>query len=74
MPTKVDEIALALKAAFTASGELYGSRRLVKALQAQGHVIGRHRVRSLMKAHHLVPVWKRRFVRTTNSQHGGRIA
>lgn len=74
LPTKVDATALALKVAFTASGETYGGRRLTKALKAQGYVTGCHRVRDLMKDHHLVPVWKRRLVCTTDSQHGGRIA
>ena len=38
-----------LKAAFTASGSTYGSRRLVNALQAQGLATGRYRVRRLMR-------------------------
>ena len=43
-------------------------------LNNQGDVIGRYRVRTMMKAAQLVPVWKRRFVRTTDSKHTGRIA
>ena len=41
-----------LKAAFTASGSTYGSRRLVTALQAQGLATGRYRVRRLMRELH----------------------
>jgi putative transposase len=42
-----------LKAAFAASGRAYGSRRLCTALQLRGITIGRHRVRSLMRANQL---------------------
>ena len=59
-----------LKAAFAASGRAYGSRRLCAALQKQGVAIGRHRVRTLMRANGLRPVWRRKFVHTTDSRHG----
>jgi transposase InsO family protein len=65
---------IALKAAFIESGQTYGSRRLVQAMRTQGFVIGRYRVRHMMKAAALIPVWKRKFVRTTDSNHTGRIA
>ena len=58
-----------LKAVFAASGQAYGSRRLVRALQAQGRAIGRYRVRRLMREAALRPVWKRKFVHTTDSKH-----
>jgi putative transposase len=58
-----------LQAAFVCSGHTYGSRRLRTALVTQGLAIGRHRIRSLMKQHQLRPVWKRKFVNTTNSKH-----
>lgn len=74
LPPKLDNTQLALKAAFMASGQTYGSHRLVRTLNNQGFVIGRYRVRTLMKAAQLVPVWKRKFVRTTDSKHTGRIA
>lgn len=35
-----------------------------------GIAIGRYRIRSLMKKHGLRPVWKRKFVNTTDSKHG----
>jgi transposase InsO family protein len=74
LPPKVDALPPALKAAFAESGQTYGSRRLVQVMRKQGFVIGRYRVRHMMKAAMLIPVWKRKFVRTTNSQHAGRIA
>jgi transposase InsO family protein len=58
-----------LKAAFACSGYTYGSRRLRTALATQGLAVGRHRIRSLMEKHQLRPVWKRKFVNTTNSKH-----
>ena len=57
-----------------ASGQTYGSRRLVKAMRHRGLIIGRYRVRSMMKSAHLIPVWKCKFVRTSDSKHTGRIA
>lgn len=63
-----------LKAAFSASGGSYGSRRLASALQAKGFFVGRYRVRRLMKEAALHPVWKRKFVRTTDSQHSLPVA
>jgi putative transposase len=71
---KVDSTQTALKAAFMASGQTYGSRRLMRVLSRQGFNVGRYRVRTMMKAAKLVPVWKRKFVRTTDSKHTGRIA
>ena len=58
-----------LKAAFMASHQSYGSRRLVTAMAAQGLPIGRYKVRSLMSKSGLKPVWKRKFVHTTDSKH-----
>lgn len=63
-----------LKAAFTASHQSYGSRRLVTALKNQGMQIGRYKVRSLMREAHLKPVWKRKFIHTTDSNHSLPIA
>jgi putative transposase len=58
-----------LQAAFAASGCAYGTRRLSAVLQDDGMTIGRYQVRSLMKKHQLRPVWKRKFVNTTDSKH-----
>ena len=63
-----------LKAAFAASHQSYGSRRLVTAMKNQGIEIGRYRVRSLMRRAALKPVWKRKFVHTTDSKHDLPIA
>jgi transposase InsO family protein len=58
-----------LKAAFAASGQSYGSRRLVSVMASQGFQIGRYKVRRLMRQAGLKPVWKRKFVHTTDSKH-----
>nr|MDP2190606.1 IS3 family transposase [Rhodoferax sp.] len=58
-----------LKAAFAASGRTYGSRRLRTAMHMSGVTMGRHKVRSLMRLNGLHPVWKRKFVHTTDSKH-----
>lgn len=69
-PRQADVVAtVELKAAFADSGRSYGSRRLVSALLTQGHAIGRYRVRRLMREAALRPVWKRKFVHTTDSKH-----
>ena len=56
-----------LRAAFAASGRTYGSRRLCAALRTRGVTMGRYRVRSLMRAHGLSSVWRRKFGCTTDS-------
>ena len=63
-----------LKAAFIASHQSYGSRRLVTAMQNQGIQIGRYKVRSLMRKAALKPVWQRKFIHTTDSKHGFPVA
>jgi putative transposase len=68
-PARTCRLTVHLRAAFAASGQSYGSRRLQVALQSQGFVVGRHRVRTLMRRHGLCSVWQRRFVRTTDSRH-----
>ncbi|MDT4850915.1 IS3 family transposase ISPosp5 [compost metagenome] len=62
-------VVASLKASFLASGRAYGSRRLQATLNAQGVLVGRHRVRRLMKEHRLRPVWRRKFAHTTDSKH-----
>lgn len=55
---------------FWAHKRRYGSRRIVAELQDEGHSIGRHQVRSLMKASGLRPIQPKSFVpRTTDSAH-----
>ena len=58
-----------LKAAFSASHQAYGSRRLTTVMAERGLVMGRHRVRTLMRLNGLRPVWRRQFVHTTHSKH-----
>lgn len=63
-----------LKAAFNASQRTYGSRRLVSTLQGQDIKIGRHKARRLMREADLKPVWKKKFVNTTDSNHNLPVA
>jgi len=66
---RVCEASVQLKAAFTASGGTYGSRRLRTAVAARGVAIGIYRLRRLMRQHGLHSAWKRKFVHTTDSKH-----
>lgn len=68
-PWKVCPLSVALKATFAASGRSYGSRRLRARLQAQGIEVGRHRVRTIMRINGIRPIWKRKFIHTTDSCH-----
>ncbi|MEB0033259.1 IS3 family transposase, partial [Undibacterium sp. RTI2.1] len=68
-PATVCGISVHLQASFTASGSTYGSRRLQTSLRHQGWQVGRYRVRSLMNQHNITPVWKRKFIHTTDSKH-----
>ena len=58
-----------LKAAFAANQKVYGSRRLTTAMAERGLSMGRYRVRTLMRSNGLRPVWRRKFVHTTDSKH-----
>lgn len=69
-PATANVAAVQAQAVFEANGRCYGSRRMVAALQEHGLTVGRHRVRRLMRDHGLKPVWRRRAVHTTDSQHG----
>ena len=73
-PAKLCRESTHLQAAFAASGRCYGSRRLRVALQDQGLAVGRYRVRTLMRTLGLRPVWKRKFIHTTDSRHGLPVA
>lgn len=67
-------VSVHLKAAFNASERSYGSRRLVTTLQAQDINVGRFKVIRLMRESSLKPVWKRKFVNTTHSNHALPVA
>ncbi|EPN60341.1 transposase IS3/IS911 family protein, partial [Pseudomonas syringae pv. actinidiae ICMP 18807] len=63
-----------IKATFESTEQCYGSRRLVSVLRNEGVSIGRFKVRRLMKQQGLRPIWKRKFVHTTNSNHNLPVA
>ena len=68
-PRPVTLEAVHAKAAFEASGQAYGSRRLSRALTISGLKVGRHRARTLMRQNALRARWKRKFIHTTDSRH-----
>jgi putative transposase len=64
-----------VRQAFWRHARRYGSRRLRAELQAQGEVVGRHRVRAILRAEALQAIQPKSFVpRTTDSRHGGRMS
>lgn len=63
----VGTFSVQIKALFHASDDVYGSRRIQAALQAQGLSISHHRIRRLMRQHGLRPKWRRKCVHTTDS-------
>lgn len=75
-PHKSSDLAVEvhLKAAFSACGRSYGSRRLKLALRDRGYHFGRYKIRRLMREHGLMPVWKRKFIHTTDSKHALPVA
>ncbi|MBC6608788.1 IS3 family transposase [Hymenobacter sp. BT188] len=65
----------ALYQTFVQHKRRYGTRRLRAELHAQGHPIGRHRIRQALRRRELVALQPRAFVpRTTQSEHGPRVA
>jgi len=52
-----------------ANQRCYGSRRIMDELKAQRIIIGRYKVRRLMREAGLKPVWQKKFVNTTDSKH-----
>jgi putative transposase len=70
-----DSLRRSIGRAFDESGGSYGSPRVHLELQSKGLVTSRRRVARLMREHGLVArPRRRRFVRTTDSRHGYRIA
>ena len=63
-----------VRAAFAASHQSYGSRRMLTELANRGVTVGRFKIRRLMRQAGLKPVWKRKFVHTTDSKHDLPIA
>ncbi len=72
--SKICSESVHVRAVFAANQQCYGSRRMVTALRKNGLKIGRYRVRTLMRQSNLTPVWKRKFVHTTDSNHGHPVA
>jgi transposase InsO family protein len=68
------QLAVLVAAAHIASRGRYGSPRVYRELQAQGHEVGRHRVARLMREQGLRARRKRRFQCTTDSRHGLPVA
>jgi len=73
-PTRQDQLARRVEEIFWQHSRRYGSRRITAELRDQG-VVGRHRVRRLMRERGLRAIQPRRFVpRTTNSRHGQQMS
>lgn len=70
-PSKLD---LATVKAFERSRGTYGTRRISAQLRRDGHQVGRHRARTLMRKNGLKVRRKKRFKRTTDSRHSHPIA
>lgn len=58
-----------MKAIFAASDGSYGSRRIRSKLCVEGIHLGRYKILRLMRQYGLRPVWKRKFLHTTDSKH-----
>ncbi len=63
-----------VRSAYALSNETYGSPRMTRELQDQGFAVGRRRVARLMRLNGLQARQKRRFKRTTDSQHAFPVA
>lgn len=70
----VSTLDVQAKAAFEASAQSYGSRRLSIALKEQGLAVGRYKARKLMRSNGLRARWRRKFTHTTDSGHNLPVA
>lgn len=68
-----DEEIVAEMRAITDAFESYGYRRVGAELRHRGHVVNAKKVRRLMREHDLSPRHRRRFTRTTDSDHDAPI-
>ena len=64
---------LAAMTAITEEFAAYGYRRITAELRHRGLVVNAKKVRRLMRENGLNPRRRRRFVRTTDSDHGGPV-
>ena len=62
------------RSAFALSNENYGSPRMVRELHDNGFAVGRRRTARLMRENGLAARQKRRFKRTTDSEHAWPVA
>ena len=70
-----DMVLLAqVRSAFALSNGTYGSPRMTRELRDQGHEVGRRRTARLMRDNGLGARQKRRFKRTTDSEHSWPVA
>jgi hypothetical protein len=70
-----DMVLLAhVRSAFALSNGTYGSPRMTRELQDDGHLVGRRRTARLMRENGLRARQKRRFKRTTDSHHAWPVA
>jgi transposase InsO family protein len=70
-----DMVLLAhIRERFRVSRETYGSPRMHADLMEDGIIAGRHRIARLMRDNDLKARQKRRFKKTTDSNHGGPVA
>jgi putative transposase len=70
-----DMVILAhIRSQFALSHETYGSPRMTIELRCDGLSVGHDRVARLMRDNDLRPLQKRRFKKTTDSDHGGPVA
>ena len=70
-----DMVLLAhIRAQFSTSNETYGAPRMHVELKEDGLDVGRHRVARLMRDNGLKALQRRRYKKTTDSNHGGPVA
>jgi len=63
-----------IRAQFSMSHQTYGAPRMHAELKEDGLNVGRHRVARLMRENGLKALQKRRYKKTTDSNHGGPVA
>lgn len=74
LPQPIYALGIQTNAAFEASGQSCGSRRLSAVLREQGLAVRRHRARTLVRSNGLRTRWRHTFVHTTDSRHALPVA